>query len=167
VSFSWSLPTNGRAIDKVKINGTVYNSAKTSISYTGSYGQNHTVKVYAHSVAGWSSGSLQMSQRAGAAPQPAITVKNPSKHRTGGSCDNYASCYEIQWSIKNFKPGNYTYTCQSSAYGNFYSGSMTVTGPNSYTKSGWCVVDTRNNSWAGITLSGGPSGTHGDKNYNW
>jgi hypothetical protein len=168
VTFSWSLPTNGRPIDKVKINGTVYNSAKRSISYTGSYGQSYTVKVWAHSVAGWSAGYLQMSQRAAAAPPSAtVTVKNPSKHRTAGTCDNYATCYEIQWTIKNFKPGNYTYTCQSSTYGNFYSETVRVTSSTSYTKSGWCVVDTRNNSWAGITLSGGPSGTHGDKNYNW
>jgi hypothetical protein len=168
VRWTWSLPTNGRSIDKVQVRGSwsgTYGRI-TSFERDGSPGGSYRLSVRAHSAAGWS-GWTAYASRSIPEPVPSVTVRNPGKHRTGGSCDNYASCYEIQWSIKNFKPGNYTYTCQSSAYGNFYSGSMTVTGPNSYTKSGWCVVDTRNNSWAGITLSGGPSGTHGDKNYNW
>jgi hypothetical protein len=169
ITWTWNTPDNGRQTDQVQVRGAVdktWSSDRQSVSFTGSPGGTYKLEVRAHTVAGW---SAWVGPKSASIPEPvaSVSVQNPTKHRTAGTCDNYATCYEIQWTIKNFKKGSYTYTCQSSSYGNFYTGTLTVTGPNSYTKKSWCVVDTRNNSWAGITISGGPSGTHGDKNYNW
>ncbi|GAB3441340.1 Ig-like domain-containing protein [Phycicoccus ginsengisoli] len=169
ITWSWDTPDNGRQTDQVQVRGAVdqtWNLDRQSVSFNGNPGNTYQLEVRAHTVAGWS-GWVGPRQASIPEPDPVVKVQDPSTHRTAGTCNNYATCYEIEWTISNVKPGTYTYTCQSSSYGDFYSGSVTVTGPSSYRKTSWCVVDTRNNSWAGITLSGGPSGTFGDKNYNW
>jgi hypothetical protein len=174
ITYKWTWNRNGRAATGFQI----YRGGTRIASVTGGERSwSHTwpkddtsypIKVYAVAEdSGRSAGYADINGRTDPPPQASVTVLDPSKHRTAGTCDNYNTCYEIQFQIKNFEPGDYTFTCSSSAYGEFYSASMRVTDPNSYTKNGWCVVDTRNNDWAGIQISGGPSGTRSGKNYNW
>ncbi|MDU0313668.1 fibronectin type III domain-containing protein [Phycicoccus sp. M110.8] len=141
VNFSWSLPTNGRAITQVKINGTVYGSAKTSISFTGNYSQSWTVKVFAYSAAGWSDNALTMTQQAEAAPvKPSVTVlkgqtcSQRSCNTGNGSCTSSA-CRWIAVRTANY-PGGTRVTCSFTADGQSVSGWYDLTlGPNNYKES--------------------------------
>ncbi len=171
ITWTWDTPDNGRPTDQVQVRGAVdqtWNSDRQSVSFTGTPGRTYSLEVRAHTVAGWSSWVGPRSASI-PEPQPSIAVKNPSKHRTAGSCNTYSACYEIEFTISNFKPGTYDFACANSAYGTFYTkaNAVSVTGPGSYNASAWCVADTRNSDWVRITLSGGPSGTVSDTNYNW
>jgi prepilin-type N-terminal cleavage/methylation domain-containing protein len=171
ITWTWDTPDNGRPTDQVQVRGAVdrtWSSDRQSVSFTGTPGRTYSLEVRAHTVAGW---SQWVGPRSESIPEPKATlaVLNPSKHRTAGTCNTYSACYEIEFTISNVKPGTYDLTCANSAYGTFYTkaNAVSVSGPNSYDASAWCVADVRNSDWVRITLSGGPSGTVSDTNYNW
>jgi hypothetical protein len=177
ITWNWNLPTNGRPVDQTHIqaervggpsleDGTFGN--RTQYQLTNRNPGTFRLRLQAHSVAGWS-GWTNWYEVEIPEPKATLAVLNPTTHRTAGSCNTYSACYEIEFTVSNFKPGTYDLNCANSAYGSFYTNadSVVVSGPDSYTASAWCVADVRNSDWVRITLSGGPSGSVSDTNYNW
>ena len=150
VTFTWSLPTNGRPVTKVRINGTVYNSHKTSISFTGNYSQKHSVTVYAYSAAGWSASALKMSRNAADPPPPANPITNL---HPGGRKSDCGNCYDILWSAPGVPNGSYTMKCyRGGRSGAFYTGGVSVSGGKR--TSGYCSLDPNLSKKARIVLTG-------------
>ncbi|MCE1179091.1 MAG: fibronectin type III domain-containing protein [Micrococcales bacterium] len=125
VTYGWDLPTNGRPVDAVQLigpRGATHDlgAGATSWSYTGAWSSDATVRVRAHSAAGWS-GYLTIGATIGAAPPPpppppapkptiSNVWKGPVTTVTIGSCTS-GSCYRIDYSGSGIPDGTYTLAC--------------------------------------------------------
>jgi hypothetical protein len=104
VTFNWSLPTNGRPITRVRVTGAeAYDGPPiTSISHTGDWDTNYTVRVTAYSEAG-ASPVLEMSRKTGL-PDPVLTLRHGReiKNRLDQGCDPASPCYYAVVHVDNF-----------------------------------------------------------------
>ena len=148
ITWSWGLPTNGRPVTRVEVDGAVtatYGSARTSVSTTKGPGT-YRLRVRAYSVAGWSAWTAYVSVTV---PQPNPDVYNLRKSGKRyvdpsgqGSCSYSPGCFKVLFSIRDF-PANTTWqvNCHSDATGWRASSSpLVVNGSgNGYSWSGSCL----------------------------
>jgi hypothetical protein len=145
--WDWNLPTNGRPIDQVELDGAV----------NGTFGGNKTaevidrgpgtyqLRVRAHSAAGWS-GWTGFQSVTVPPPDPRVynVRKGPNRVDPGGvgSCTYSPGCPEVDFDISDF-PGNQSFQvrCQSARAGGFVSASPLITNGsgNGYTWNGRCL----------------------------
>ena len=106
LNFRWNLPTDGRPITAVEVQGDFtpsWGSAVTSFSRTGAWDTPYTIRVRAQSAAGWSNWSNNITIRTGL-PTPIINLSHGGKisNRLDQGCDPVSPCYYPRVSISNF-----------------------------------------------------------------
>ena len=145
--WDWNLPTNGRPIDQVQLDGAVngtFGGNKTSEVIDRGPGT-YQLRVRSHSAAGWSAWTGFQSVTV---PPPAPRVynvrKGPNRVDPGGvgSCTYSPGCPQVLFDISSF-PGNQSFQvrCESARAGGFVSSSPLVTNGagNGYTWNGRCL----------------------------
>ena len=142
VTYNWNLPTNGRPITRVVVSGAASHDGGpiTSISASGGYAQDLTIRVTAYS-AGGQSPALVMTRRTDDPPQPQITNVRPgprlitdqSGNGTGACAAGQQGCPEVYFDIQDFPTGVGRWRTQQES-GNYFSAyrSISVTGPTTY-----------------------------------
>ena len=125
ITWTWGLPTNGRPIDKVEIDGAAngaFGGSKTSHTITNQAPGTYKLRVRAHSAAGWSDWTAFDSA---SIPQPTPTVKVHKGTSCGtkpcvgtGSCST-SSCAWV--AVKTADFGG-SVTCSFKADGKSVSG---------------------------------------------
>ena len=125
ITWTWGLPTNGRSIDQVEIDGAAngtYGGSKTSHTITNKSPGAYRLRVRAHSAAGWSAWTAFDSATI-PPPSPSVTVHKGTscgvKPCVGtGSCST-SSCSWIAVKTANFGG---SVTCSFKADGRSVSG---------------------------------------------
>jgi hypothetical protein len=149
VTWDWNLPTNGRPITRVQVDGSVnatYNSARTSVSLPNRGPGTYRLRVKAFSAAG---GSGWTGYASVTIPPPNPDVYNLRKSGNRyvdpsgqGSCSYSPGCYKVVFNIRDF-PANTSWqvNCRSDATGWRTSSSpLVVNGSgNGYSWSGSCL----------------------------
>ncbi|MBR7742622.1 fibronectin type III domain-containing protein [Phycicoccus sp. BSK3Z-2] len=155
VTWSWNLPTNGRTIDQVQLQGAVsgtYGGNKTSQSIDRGPGT-YRLRVRSHSAAGWSGWTAYRS----------VTVPNPpppppsdpiTNLRPNGPTNDCGNCRDILWNAPGVPNGTYTMRCYRGGRSDpFYTGQARVEGGRR--ASGYCALDPNLSDRARIVLAGG------------
>ena len=147
VTWSWNLPTNGRPVDQVELDGAVngtFGGSKTSETIDRGPGP-YQLRVRAHSAAGWSDWTGFQSVTV-PPPDPRVYNVRKGPNRVDpngvGSCTYAPGCPEIDFDIADFPPNqSFTVECQSARAGSRTSGSplySNATG-NGYSWVGRCL----------------------------
>jgi hypothetical protein len=149
VTWNWNLPTNGRPITRVQVDGSVnatYNSARTSVSLPNRGPGTYRIRVKAFSVAG-GSGWTGYASVTIPPPNPDVYNLRKSSNRyvdpSGqGSCSYSPGCHKVVFNIRDFPPNtSWQVNCRSDATGWRASSSpLVVNGAgNGYSWSGSCL----------------------------
>ncbi len=108
-NWSWNLPTNGRPITAVQIDGSgggTFGGGKTTHRVSGSPGGSYKIRVRAQSDAGWSSWTGYSTVTI---PNPPPTVYNvhtgPQMTVTNGSGCTADPCPRVDFKIRDFPAG--------------------------------------------------------------
>ncbi|NNM48065.1 Ig-like domain-containing protein [Knoellia koreensis] len=165
VTWRWNLPTNGRPITKVQVEGAVnrtFSGAQTSVTASNKAPGTYRLRVRAYSAAGPSSWTGYVSGKV-APPTPKVSVsKGAQGHSERGSCAQPSSvCWKVNVGISSFPPGSsWTVSCRSSRTSTFTSSGRLTVGSNgsSYRWPGSCYFGS-NVGTVYVTLSNG-SGSH-------
>ena len=141
VTFSWTLPTDGRPITRVEVTGAASHDGGpiTSISASGDFAQDLTINVRAYSEAGGSP-VLVMTRRTADPPTPVIYNVHPGSrlitdttgNGTGACAAGRQGCPEVMFDIRDFPTGGGRWRVEQAS--GYYSAwrSISVTGPTSY-----------------------------------
>ncbi|WP_353951838.1 fibronectin type III domain-containing protein [Knoellia sp. S7-12] len=124
VTYQWSLPTNGRPIERVTVTGAANHDGGpiTSISASGNFAQDLTISITAYS-AGGASPVLTMTRRTADPPAPEIYNVGPSPEEYNdpvgvGTCRT-STCPKVNYSVRNFPPNTtWNAVCESERAGN-------------------------------------------------
>lgn len=106
VTFSWSLPTDGRPITQVQVTGSYSYSGGplTSVSYNAGYSATATIQVRSYSEAGWSGWSSPVSVRT--PPPPLVLTVEHGTSTTNASYGCYhgsaITCFRPKVTVGNF-----------------------------------------------------------------
>ena len=142
VTYKWTLPTNGRPINRVVVTGAASHdgAAITSISASGNFAQDLSIKVTAYS-AGGASPALTMTRRTDNPPQPQVLNIRQGPMYTDpngvGSCRTQG-CPKVVFDYQDFPTGAASYECQSEGAGNVGPYAWNVSSANG-TVTGWCI----------------------------
>ena len=146
-TWTWNLPTNGRPVDQVELDGAVngtFGGTKTSETIDRGPGT-YQLRVRAHSAAGWSSWTGFQSVTV-PPPDPRVYNVRKGPNRVDpngvGSCTYSPGCPEINFDISDFPPNQtFTVECQSARAGSRTSGSPLYTdgSGNGYSWVGRCL----------------------------
>jgi hypothetical protein len=129
ITWTWNLPTNGRPIDQVQIDGSAsgtFGGNKTSHTITNKAPGTYRLRVRAHSVAGWSAWT---GYREVTIPRPTPDIYNMDKSGTRsvdpggvGSCSRPPGCQHVVFDIRYFPPGSvWSVRCHGQNIGGFTS----------------------------------------------
>ncbi len=144
--WDWNLPTNGRPIDQVQLDGAVngtFGGNKTAEAIDRGPGT-YQLRVRSHSAAGWSAWTGFQSVTV-PPPDPQVVNVRPGTYRVDpagvGSCTRSPGCPEIDFDVRDFtSAGTYRVRCISRTAGDRISGSpLTINPPNSYSWVGRCL----------------------------
>ncbi|HEY7718077.1 MAG TPA: fibronectin type III domain-containing protein [Pedococcus sp.] len=149
ITWNWNLPTNGRPINQVQIDGAAngtFGGNKTSHTINNQAPGTHRLRVRAQSAAGWS-GWTNFDSVSIPPPDPQVYNLRKSAGRYvdpsgGGSCSSSPGCKKVVFDVRDF-PANSTWqvNCRSDAHGWRASSSpLVVNGSgNGYSWSGSCL----------------------------
>ncbi|MBM6403529.1 fibronectin type III domain-containing protein [Phycicoccus sp. CSK15P-2] len=170
VTWTWNLPTNGRKIDQVQLQGAVdgtFGGNKTQESINRGPGT-YRLRVRSQSAAGWSDWTAYESVTVPNPPPPDPQVYNVRKSgqryvdpNGQGSCSRSPGCPEVLFDIRDFPPNStWNVRCRSDNAGGFVSSSQLRVGGggNGYSWGGRCLFG-NNVGRVYIDLFNG-SGTH-------
>ena len=173
ITWNWNLPTNGRPIDQVQLDGAANGTfGGNKDSHTISKGPGtYQLRVRAHSAAGWSDwtnfDSASIPQ-----PDPAVYNVGRSSGRDvdpygTGSCSYSPGCNWVTFDIRDFPPNtSWSVTCSGERSGTFTSSErLNVNGSgNGYSWQGKCLFG-RNVGTVTVTLRNGSQSYSGSMNW--
>ena len=148
VTYTWSLPTNGRPVTRVVVTGAASHDGGpiTSIGASGGFAQDLTINITAYS-AGGASPVLQMTRRTANPPDPEIYNVRPSPelyvdYNSGiGTCSYPPGCPKVNYDVRNFPPGTtWNAVCESERAGNSTTRTASIGGGgDTYSMPRYCL----------------------------
>ncbi|MFC7490603.1 MULTISPECIES: Ig-like domain-containing protein [unclassified Knoellia] len=165
VTYNWNLPTNGRPITRVRVTGAASHDGGpiTSISASGGWAQDLTIRITAFSEGG-ESPTLTMTRRTDnppPPPKPQVTNLRPGANYIDsdgvGSCRVSPGCPRVRFDYSQFPSGGGSYTCED---GRSALGPYSFTSTGSGTVEGWCIFAQNSNNRIRIVATvNGQTGT--------
>ena len=166
--WTWNLPTNGRAIDQVQLDGSVngtYGGGKDSHRLSNAGPGTHRIRVRSHSAAGWSgwTGFVDVT-----IPPPAPAVVNVRRgtydwsSNASGSCSYAPGCPQIFYDVRNFPSGTHRFDCygydNAGGRQHIWGSSVSITNPNQSDINSNCLAAPRSYPSVEMVVKGVSSG---------